>query len=160
MAKQVNRLALKKQYLDQQTSNQKIFIADLSFTVNAMFTKNKKDPDICKIKDGFSIVKNETPELVLKRAGPYLWKYRNQIGSRDDKFFLNSDFKDDIASVSESGIPEMTEFSDFPAMIQKLKHTWHLFTVPEKTHLWEKIANMLSQYAGYLQAEKELEKLK
>ncbi len=160
MNKMQNKLLQRKQHLDQQESNKKVFLTDLGAIITALHTYNKKDADICKIKELYLIAKRETPDIIIQRGGPYIWKYRKEIWAREEKFFLNNDFKDEIANASQTGVAEMTEFAEFPAIITKLKRTWHLLTPEERTVMWAKLTSVLAQYAGYLQAEKELEKLK
>lgn len=156
----IARVQARKQYLDQVEADKKIIIKDLGDIVAAMFSKNKRDADIMKIKDGYAIIRNENPNLIVEKAGPYFWKYREQIKGRKESFFIGNDFKDELAEARESGIAEMNEFDDFPAIIAKLKRTWHLLTAVEKETMWNKVASILSHYASYVAATKELEKLK
>jgi hypothetical protein len=156
----IARLQARKQYLDQQESSMKVFITDFGYVITAMYNKNKRDADVMKIKDGYQIIRNENPKLVMEMAGPYLWNYREEIKGRKESFFLNNDFKKELAEAQKSGVAEMTDFEDLPAIIGKMKRTWNLFTAVEKETIWGKVTSMLSQYASYVAAQKELDKLK
>lgn len=155
-----NRIKQRKLYLDQQEEVKKKFSDELGFMINCLWSRNKKDADILQIKDQYSVIRKENTTVIIEGAGPYIWKYREQISKSNVNFFLASDFKDELAVASASQIPEMTSFEDLPAILTKIKRTWHLFSPEEQEILKNKSKSLLSAYAGYISAGKELEKLK
>ena len=154
--------------MDQQTSRKdtiKImdkaisdFVNEMTFVVNAMFEKNKKDNDIIEIRDGYMVAKRENPDCILKLVGPYFWKYRADITSGKMNDLLKNDYKDDIME-AQGSLVDTSNFDKIQSIMSKIKRTWHLFTIHEQEILKGKFIKMVSIYATYVGGCKYLEKL-
>jgi hypothetical protein len=131
------------------------FTSEMTFIVNAMFNKNKKDDDIIGIRDGYLIAKRENPECIIVQVGPYFWKYRDTISSGNLNPLLNSDFRDDISA--QGYMPEVSSYDQIQAVMSKVKRTWHLFTPVEQETMKKKFKFMVSCYATYLGACKQIQ---
>jgi hypothetical protein len=133
------------------------FVNALNQVISAVYSKDKRDDSIIAIRDKFNVIRKEAPDRVITMAGPYLWKYREQIGEGNVNFFLNCDFEEDIKEAQrDSELAEITEFSEIPKLLGKAKRIWHCFTKEEKNVVMNHIKTMLQKYACYVSAEKSL----
>lgn len=160
MQKQIQRISTElPQYLQQESTNAvKQFVSDMTFIIEAIYQKNKKDPQIIELKDNFCIIRREDPTAIIAKAGPYLWKYREQIKQQNIAFFLNNEFEADIATATTAGkFLEATTFEDLPILLEKCKNTWHLFQTTEQEALIKKIRGLLRSYALYISVQKQID---
>jgi hypothetical protein len=135
------------------------FVRDLNKIVVDVCRKNDRDRDLRELRDKFFVVRKENPNGLVEIAGPYIWKYRKQIESRDASFFLTNSFEDDIIGSSPNGVAEVSEFSDVPVLLQKIKKTWHQFDEDEKSVVMKTVANLLKNYSLYSFSCKKLKEL-
>lgn len=135
------------------------FIADLGSILDAVFDKNKKDVDVIAIMDKFNVVRRENPSGLVEMAGPYVWKYKDQIRTENTSFFLNNNFEEDIEDAqSKAQVAEITDFEDIPVLLNKAKRTWHCFQPTEQQIIIKKMQSIIKQYATCLSADRELSK--
>lgn len=146
------------QHLKQESANAvKQFVSDMTFIIEAIYQKNKKDPQIIELKDKFCIIRREDPTAIIAKAGPYLWKYREQIKQQNITFFLNNEFETDIVAATPAEVLEATTFEDVPILLEKCKNTWHMFQITEQETLIKKIRGLLRSYALYISVQKQIE---
>jgi hypothetical protein len=150
--------ALTKRYTHAKDDAQKKFISHISFIIKSLQNKNAKDPEILKVADQFSIARKDLSNEIIEKTGPYLWKYRNEIKVKNEKFFLNNDYTKDLKELSKltGELPELNELDGEPQIIQKVKRTWLYFNNLEKEVIWKRVQLALSEYAKFVQACKLL----
>jgi len=139
---------LKKQMIQIKDRSILEFTLDMTFIVNIIYNKNKKDTDIEEIRDGYLLAKNENPECIIINAGPYLWKYREQVSLDNFNELLNNDFSTETSNSNSNKVQ---------AILNKIKKTWHLFKPLEQDSIKKRLKTMLTYYATYLKSCKHLE---
>lgn len=139
---------------DKAVSN---FANNMSKIIQAVKEKQKQNIDIIKIQDMFSVARRETPEMIVQMAGPYIWKYREQISTGNVDFFLANNFEEDIIEANgKKEIAEISEFENTALLMQCAKRTWHMFIPAEKQNIIKLIKSLLQEYAKYISACKRL----
>jgi len=147
----------KKDVINAREASVSEFAANLNVIITSIHQKNKRDDDMQAIKDKIDVVRKENPVGLIEMAGPYLWKYKEKIGSENVSFFLNNSFEEDIEKArEESQLAEITEYEEIPALLNKVKRTWHSFTPPEQQIIVKRIKALLANYAKYLSASRTL----
>jgi hypothetical protein len=151
----------RQELLNNKDKSMKSFLSDISFIIEAVYSKNKTDSDMLEIRDKFAVARRENPSGLVEIAGPYIWKYREQIKNEQVNFFLDRDFFEDIKEAKQTKgeeIVEMTEFEDVPVIMDKVKKTWVMFQKPEQQTLIKKVQSMLQHYCRYISVSRELDK--
>ena len=133
----------------------KEFIADLTFLVTALHSKNTKDDDFIFIKDAYNVAKSENPDVVVMVSGPYIWKYREQIEKSDINFILNNDYTEEVEA-AKTALVENQKYDQIKDILKKIKSTWSAFNPVEQSTIIKKIQKLVVSYAGYLGATKKL----
>lgn len=126
----------------------KKFLTEFTFILNVICDKNKKDVDIEAIKDGFMIARKENPECILIKVGPYVWKYREIMD--DVNKLLSYDFSKELDRLAN------VENEKVKVILIKIKKTWGLFTKLEQDLINKKMKMIISNYATYVGACKQL----
>lgn len=140
---------------DKAVSN---FVLNMSKIIQAVKEKQKQNFDIIKIQDLFSVARRETPEMIVQMAGPYIWKYREQISAGNANFFLDNNFEEDIMEANgKKEIAEISEFENTALLMQCAKRTWHMFIPAEKENIVKLTKSLLLEYIRYISARKQLE---
>jgi hypothetical protein len=148
-----------KTLLDLKEKATKEFISELSFVINALYSKNTNDNDFIFIKDGFAVAKNENPTVVLMVSGPYLWKYREQIENSNITFILQNDYETEIEEAKEK-LQSTDKYNQIKDILKKIKSTWHLFSEPEQSMIIKKMQKLIISYATFVGAEKKMSAIK
>jgi hypothetical protein len=146
------------QLLKNKTEFLHKYLNKLMEIINAMYSKNKKEPEIIELRDKFLVAKKEVPEKIINDTGPYLWTYREQIKKREIKKLLENDFQEEIGQYKET-IPSMEKFEKIPHLINQIKRTWHLFTSAEQNAMFTLLQELTGYYASYVGICRELKKL-
>ena len=131
------------------------FVRDMTFVVNAIVLKNKKDEHMTEIRDKYLVAKTETPDSILQYAGPYFWKYREAIRNGKMAEIINNDFTSEIADFNNS-LKDDASFETINVIIDKIKRTWNFFSESEKIAMIAKFKNLLSSYSTYVMADKAI----
>ena len=136
----------------------KNFCQDMTFIIDVVYGKNKKDNLLIDVRDKFVVIRKENPNGIVEVAGPYIWKYREQIKNKDANFFLHNTFENDIIN-SQGGVAEITPIDDITVILNKCKLTWHTFQKIEQDTIMKHVQNLLRSYATYVSATKEIAKI-
>jgi len=147
-----------KQALNTKDISVTEFTKEMTFVVNSMHARNKKDEDITEIRDGYMIAKKENPECIIMQAGPYFWKYRETIKEGNANALLKNDFKDEITEV-QGTLPDYSGFDKVQPVMNKIKRTWNLLTPIEQDIMKKKFNKMVAHYATYVGACKHIREL-
>jgi hypothetical protein len=131
------------------------FVNHFHLIITSVHGKNTKNEDFIALKDKFEVLKNANPSFIIEKAGPYIWKYKEQISGNNVAFFLNSNFEDDIKEAqNENSIAEVSPYENIVMLMNQLKRTWHSFIPEEQNTIIKHTRAMLKYYAGYLQDRK------
>lgn len=159
MASRPDPLKQKKQIRESMEKSRKDFNRNLQALISLSCKKNLADDQIQSIKEIFSAFMATNPSMIITAAGPYIWKYREQIAKRDDKFFIENTFENDVATFYGDVIPEeqntFTE-DDVSQVMRSLKRTWHLLNKSEKDVVWRHSTEILRSYAQFLGCSKKI----
>jgi len=162
MTQRYNPLSEKKKIRATVVQSRQMFNKYLFDLINIACTKNAADDQIQSIKEVFVTIKAAEPTVIITNAGPYIWKYRDQIAKKDARFFIENNFENDVAEFYNDPVPEMQDtFSqdEVGAILQSLKRTWHLLNKSEKEVIWRHTTNLLKTYAQYLGSQKKIIKI-
>ena len=118
------RVKRRQHEIDQGEARKK-FIGNLSKLFKFMLIKNRQDVILLDIKDKFIIARKEDPDLIIQKAGEYLFKYRKQIANKEVRFFLTENFKNDIEQIAEDEIlPDDSGVEYIETVINTSRKTW------------------------------------
>lgn len=143
------------------TTKKKQFIDSLTILINSCYFKNKNDELMLDIKNSFAAFKNIAEDIIIKNAGDYVWKYREEIHNLNDNFFINSTFQNDINEYYVRN-PKEDRFTkkDVNKVFSILKSTYPNLNDGEKKTIWTHTRNLLKFYSEYILAKKQLNSLK
>lgn len=130
----------------------------MTFIINALHSVNKSDDDIITIRDSYLTAKTESPDCIILQAGPYVWKYREEISSENINSLLKNEYNNEITTVQQT-LPDASKMDQIQILLAKVKRSWHLITPMEQTTLKKKFKDLLKQYATYSMVDKKLESL-
>jgi len=154
-----NPLKRKREIRDSMEKARRLFNSNLQKLIGLSCKKNQTDDHIQNIKEIFTAISATEPSLIITKAGPYIWKYKEELARRDEKFFIENTFEKDVATFYGDPIPEMSDTfteDDVSDVMKSLKRTWHLLNKSEKTIVWNHGTELLRAYAQYLGCEKKL----
>jgi len=114
--------------LDTNTKWTSCFNSKLEEFLKDLIVSYPDDKDFVMFKQSFSMLKivDSTKPVFLFKM--YTTKYMDQITNRDEKFFLDHDFQDELSS---------TDDKDFSSeMLSKLKSYWNTMSDENKDIIW------------------------
>ena len=154
-----NPIKQKREIRDSMEKARRNFNSNLQKLISLACKKNSDNDKIQSIKEIFTGINATEPSLIIVNAGPYIWKYKEELARRDEKFFVENTFENDVAEFYGDEVPEeqntFTE-DDVSQVMRGLKRTWHLLTKSEKNIVWQYGTGILRAYAQYLGCEKKL----
>ena len=112
-----------------------------------------RDDGIARTNDRLKVAKMKIPETVIRKAGPYLHAYRDDIRKYGVKYFLDPSVQ---AEITES-LKEEVEADAQGAMmdiIHKISSSWSKLKPAEQTEINDKVVNMLDLYMEYCRMTK------
>jgi hypothetical protein len=130
------------------------FNKSLSFLVNAIFSKNKKDNDILRLKDQLSVAQKVSSMTVIEKVGPYIYDHADIIQNKRVSALLNKDFSGEMQTAyTKAGMVLDGDQKDQGMnLISICKKTWHTFSPQEQGVIWNHLQTLLKSYCGYLLA--------
>jgi hypothetical protein len=141
----------------------KLYNTSLNELTKIACFKNPTSDNLAKIRDALRAVQVGDDTMVIIQSGPFIWKYREQIAKKDDQFFLDNTFKDDIeeAKKKSSDLGKNKDFSDgeIATVMSGLKDTYTKLSGPERETVWRHVMDLLRSYAQYLGAERKLQEI-
>ncbi len=152
---------MRKSLVNQKEESATKFCKNLRYLMNCLYLKNKKDDDILQMQERVRIATQTNPITVIQTAGPYFYKYRNQLAKRDMNFFLSpeTDFRNDVAEANRTNGGDI-DVDSTPEVVQKMRETWSQYSSPERNVIMQKAVEMLGYVAQYTKADKTLVSLK
>ena len=154
--KKPNPIQEKRECRAHMESACKTYNARLNDLTLITVEKNRSDDNVQIVRDTLRAAQAADATTVLIQTGPFVWKFREQISKRDEKFFINNTFQSEIQE-GKKLIPKQ-DFNDdeITSLMQSLKRTYHLMTLPEREVIWRHVIDMLKAYAQYLGCDKKL----
>ena len=114
--------------MDNNTKWISCFNSKIEEFMTDLISSYPNDKDFLMFKQSFKMLKlvDDTKPAVLFKM--YTMKYIDQITSKDEKFFLDHDFKDELNS---------SDNQDFSSeMLSKLKSYWSTMSSENKEAIW------------------------
>jgi len=145
----------KVKYTTAKDTAMKEYNQKITYLVNCIYMKRKRDDDIAQIKERISLLRTTDPIMLIERSGPLLVKYKDQILKGDVKFFMDNDFQEDIDE--QSSQHGDTGHNPHELML-KIKETWGHFNPAEHNIIIQTVQIMLQKFAQYLFNDRELKK--
>lgn len=128
-----------KEYIDcvaDFTSNIKILVSDLA-------RRYPRDATIDRIHKRVVLAVDVSPLFAMEAVGEHLLNYEAQIRKGDDKFFLDTDYKEELSSGKEQKI------NDSKYIIPKVKQSWTKLDEKEKKQYRALVDELLDDYIQY-----------
>ena len=153
----------KREFRESMTDAVKLYNNSLNSLTGIACHKNPDDYNVAKIRETLRAVLVADETIVIIQSGLYVWKYREQIATKDETFFLDNTFKSDIELAKQqlNDVGKAKDFTDdeIATIMQSLKGTYSSMTAPEREVVWRHVMDLLKAYAQYLGAERKLRKL-
>lgn len=130
--------------------------------INICIQKNKTDEHISKIDILFRSIIAIESTTVIRETGPYVWKYRTILSSKNETFFnvMEDQVRDDVEEYfKQPGSGDKFKQSDVQSILKKFHDNWEKLTLPEKEVIWTYSSNLVKSYAQYIAAEKAILKI-
>jgi hypothetical protein len=130
--------------------------------INICVQKNKTDEHISSIDILFRSIIAIESSTVIRETGPYVWRYRDILNSRDEKFFnvMEDKVRDDVKEYfKKPGSGDKFKQSDVQSILRKFHDDWEKLTTPEKEVIWSYSIGLVTAYAQYIAAERALIKI-
>jgi len=118
------------------------FNSGLIKIVKAIENKNKNDVHIMELSNQIKVGSDIDHTILIKKVGPYLLKYKDQIQKADIEFFMNT----------SAFLPEEAKHTkvDTYHVVQLIQDNWKSFKDTEKKVLISIIQDMYNLYIKYL----------
>jgi len=158
MSKKRDYIREKKELRASMDSACKLYNSNINQLTAIACHKNPDDENIAKIRDALRAVIVADETIVIVQSGTYVWKYRERIATKDESFFLDNTFDEDIATVKENSFSTGKDFSDdeIATVMNSIKSIYKTMKAPEKETVWRHVIDLLRSYAQYLGAERKL----
>jgi hypothetical protein len=135
---------------------------NMQYLIGICVQRNRADEIIHNIEILFKTIIALDNTTVIRETGPYVWKYREILSQRNEKFFNTVEDKvtEDVdAYFKTPGSGDKFKQSDVQGILKKFHDDWDKLTGPEKEVIWTYSMGLLKSYAQYLAAEKMLCKI-
>jgi hypothetical protein len=115
-----------------------------SAIANIIKVVEQKDacPELERLKRLIGLCKAESPVFLIDRCKDKLWESREQIKTRDEKYFFESDFS---KYIKKGSAYESFQFS----LMNLIRENYKAYTEPEKKLIWKYVRQMLRCVAKY-----------
>lgn len=154
--KKPNLIQEKRECHTHKDSACKTYNARLNDLTSIAVEKNRSDDNVQIVRDTLRAAQAADATTVLIKTGPFVWKYREQISKRDENFFINNKFQSEIDESKRLVTKQDFNDDEITSLMQSLKRTYHLMTMPEREVIWRHVIDMLKAYAQFLGCEKKL----
>lgn len=149
------------QYQKSIEEARRTFNSHLLKTLKISISKSPNDKYLQEVETVVKAINTMEPDLIIRKAGPYLFKYKEKLANKDESFFLKNDFQDDLNEYYANGKDENDfDQEDVVYIMSSFKNTWVTLTIYEKETIWNMVGELFRSYARYLGAERGLRKLK
>ena len=150
----------KRDYRSSMDSAMKLYNSSLNQLTSATCHKSPNNDELAKIRDSLRAVLVGDDTMVIIQSGPFIWKYREQISKKEESFFLENTFNDDIEIAKEKlgNLDKSKDFSDLEiaTIMDSIKSIYTNMSSPEKETIWRFVMDLLRAYAQYVGAERKL----
>ena len=107
-----------------------IFNTKLREFISDLIRVYPEDEDLKKFKTSINMLLVMSDSQIIKLYNEYVFsKYQTQILNKDEEFFMNHDYKDEVNNIEES-----YEFTE--KLINKIKSYWSTMTEDNKKIVW------------------------
>ena len=110
-----------------------------------LVTRYPSDPLVNRAKKRIMLGIDVNPVGMIKIAGPYLYKYREQIYSNDSAFFVENEYDEDLKHTSEQGLTDLVSY-----IIPRVKDAWRESGEDDKATLTAAVVELMDTYLEYL----------
>lgn len=150
----------KKEYQKNMNEARRTFNSNLLKTLKISISKSPNDKYLQEVETVVKAINTMEPDLIIRKAGPYLFKYKEKLASKDESFFLQNSFNDDLHEYYANGKDEHDfDQEDVVYIMQSFKDTWISLTPYEKETIWSIVSELFRSYARYIGSERGLKKL-
>jgi hypothetical protein len=152
---------LKREYRASMDSACKLYNSGLQQLTYIACHMAPTDDNISKIRDTLRAILAVDETIVIIQSGPYIWKYREQIAKKEEQFFLNNTFDDDISNMKKQINTSGKDFSnnEIATIMTNVKSIYGGLSGPEQETIWTHVINLLRAYAQYIGAERKLKEI-
>lgn len=126
------------------------FNKNLNKLVHIAYLCNRRDYEMLALQDKIKLVIRNTELEPIKSATPKFQKYRDQIESRDEDFFISGNFDEEISG------QDVMEKNEVNTLIKKLKVLYNNMRTEEKQEVWDLVEKLLEScdlYTRYLEVQ-------
>lgn len=102
------------------------------------------NPNISCAKRHMTVLKGISPTYAIEKTAPKMWKFRNQIKSRDYTFFTKRSLEEVVDDIEEN---DKEIFDDIMSMIQ---HGYDQSTEEQKNTMWVYINIILQESIKFI----------
>lgn len=127
------------------------FNGHIIYLTKLLEKKNDYNPNIKELQNRVHLATTTDPFILIQEAGPYVFKYREQIRRNDVEYFMESKPEDLI----DGNIPEEIDANN---VIELCKQNWSSLKDDEKKIIIQKVKELLTLYVRYLLFEQERKK--
>jgi hypothetical protein len=118
-------------------------ISDFNNIVYRIITATQKvlpsDADLYRIRQRLEVGIGTKRSIVIDKAGPAIWKYRERIEAEDETYFLSNPLND-VQSMDK----------EIPFLMEKIKNMWRGLNEDEKKEFYGLTNQLVGIYAEYL----------
>lgn len=129
------------------------FNGHIVYLTKLLEKKNDYNPSIKELQNRVHLATTTDPFILIQEAGPYVFKYRDQIRRNDIEFFMASK-PDDLI---DGDVPEEIDAGN---IIELCKQNWNNLKDSEKSIIIDKVKSLLTLYVRFLLYEQERKKNK
>lgn len=108
-----------------------------------LYNHDRNDSTVFRLKEEIKLGADLSPEILIMDAGPYLMKYKDQIYSGDDSFFINRNVEDIVDEGVSNEVLDLTH---------KIKVVWEDLDEEEQIDYKENVQSLLNLYIDYIEA--------
>ena len=156
MSKKPDPIAERKKYYHNQDQAIKQFNTVIQKLLEIAITKDQGNDTLLDARTALKAIVKHDPEMAISYSKSYIWKYKDQIKTRDEQLFTNSDYSEDIKSINKDQIADQQDTETINQFIVGIKKIWMFLNKHEKSVVWNNFETLLKSVAIYVSSEKKI----
>lgn len=120
------------------------FIRNVKLLTLDMKKRFPKDAMVDRIEKRINLAASIDPLFVMKTVGDYIVAYEGQISDRDEKFFLEKSFDEEIDEGTKQDKIDMVKY-----LMPKIKEKFKSLDKGDRESYFDTISEMLEAYVTY-----------
>jgi hypothetical protein len=133
---------------DQSIAHVEEFNRTLKRLTTTLASRYPTDAVISRMKKRLILSTSVTPLFLIDTVGPYLYKYRTQIYSEDEGFFIENEYGAELQRCSSAEEASVSLY-----VIRKAKEAWLAAKAADRGFYIEIVKTLLDVYLEYLAAK-------